>query len=462
MSAGACGATILVVLAAVSTTTSSARRRACGGACRRARPHGCVKNRWYPAANCDARVEWDFEDRLVKVTKSDGTVVENVYDVDGVLVRTAVNGVGTDNLVDTSGGLSHVVAEVNSSGAVSVLYVRAGDMLLEEVRGGVAKMYEADGLGSVRGLLDVSGAKTDAYAYEAFGSTLSCTGTDANPYRFAGERLVDSVGMYQNRARWLDTRTGQFVSVDPKLRQTEMPYAYGGASPVTAIDPRGWDEVMSYVGPPSTMTATLASTSYSLATSPTSHMLEAGSKVYATQIDELLKLARTEIDSTIALKTFDYAYSEGSWFWGRGAARIGHFNYTTDGVVGNLSRNLANTTIKVTDIRGEKGCPGVRGPGGCPSRLVMELPRQDVENPNSRRAISNAIHELVHVGNWCHPRGDDMVTVPSSSYKIRMGVDAKVIDSMFVHNILDEIATYTAEQIYSGTNELGVDPIVYE
>ena len=209
-----------------------------------------MKNRWYPAANRDAKVEWDFEDRLVKVTKSDGTVVENVYDVDGVLVRTAVNGVGTDYLVDTSGGLSHVVAEVDGSGAVAVLYVRAGDMLLEEIRGGVAKMYEADGLGSVRGLLDVSGAKTDTYSYEAFGSTLSSTGSDANPYRFAGERLVDSVGFYQNRERWLDTSAGRFASVDPKggkarLPTTFNPYLYSGSSPVSFVDPTGGETLVS-------------------------------------------------------------------------------------------------------------------------------------------------------------------------------------------------------------------------
>jgi RHS repeat-associated protein len=224
-----------------------------------------VRNRWYLAANRDARVEWDFEDRLVKVTKSDGTVVENVYDVDGVLVRTAVNGVGTDYLVDTSGGLSHVVAEVDGSGAVSVLYVRAGDMLLEEVRGGVAKMYEADGLGSVRGLLDVSGAKTDTYAYEAFGSTLSSTGSDENPYRFAGERLVDSVGFYQNRARWLDTRTGRFVSVDPErgalgYPMSMVPYLYGNASPVSMADPTGRQTLME-VGIVFMAAATLACTS---------------------------------------------------------------------------------------------------------------------------------------------------------------------------------------------------------
>jgi RHS repeat-associated protein len=203
-----------------------------------------VKNRWYLAANRDARVEWDFEDRLVKVTKADGTVVENTYDVDGVLVRTAVNGAGTDYLVDTSGGLSHVVAESDGSGTVTALYVRAGNMLLEEIRGGVAKMYEADGLGSTRSLLDTTGAQTDTWSYEAFGTTLSSTGTSANPYRFAGERLVNSVGMYQNRARWLDTRTGRFVSIDPMVDATGMPYLYGAASPASYVDPSGNEYTM--------------------------------------------------------------------------------------------------------------------------------------------------------------------------------------------------------------------------
>jgi RHS repeat-associated protein len=196
--------------------------------------------------NGDATYEWDFEDRLVKVTKSDGTVVENVYDVDGVLVRTAVNGVGTDYLVDTSGGLSHVVAEVDSAGAVAVLYVRAGDMLLEEVRGGVGKMYEADGLGSVRGLLDATGATTDTWSYTAFGETLSTSGSDLNPYRFAGERLVDSVGMYQNRARWLLPSIGAFISEDPlcafpNCRPTLRKYAYAYGNPATIADPTGLD-----------------------------------------------------------------------------------------------------------------------------------------------------------------------------------------------------------------------------
>jgi RHS repeat-associated protein len=201
----------------------------------------------------EATYEWDFEDRLVKVTKADGTVVENVYDVDGVLVRTVVTPAGgiaqvTDLLVDTSGELSHVVAEIDGSGTVTALYVRAGDRLLEEIRGGVVKMYEADGLGSTRSLLDTTGAQTDTWSYEALGSTVSNTGSDANPYRFAGERLVDSVGFYQNRARWLDTRTGRFVSVDPATEVHEEPitlhrYLYANASPVNSKDPSGLESL---------------------------------------------------------------------------------------------------------------------------------------------------------------------------------------------------------------------------
>jgi YD repeat-containing protein len=89
-----------------------------------------VRNRWYPGRHRALKVEWDFEDRLVKVTKADGTVVENVYDVDGVLVRSSVNGVATDLLVDTSGGLSHVVAELDGRGTVTAPYARAGGRLL--------------------------------------------------------------------------------------------------------------------------------------------------------------------------------------------------------------------------------------------------------------------------------------------------------------------------------------------
>ena len=62
-----------------------------------------MRDRWYPGGNRDPEVEWDFDDRLVKVVKADGKVVENTYDVDGVPVRMTVNGVGVEYWVAASG-----------------------------------------------------------------------------------------------------------------------------------------------------------------------------------------------------------------------------------------------------------------------------------------------------------------------------------------------------------------------
>jgi hypothetical protein len=40
-------------------------------------------------------------------------------------------------------------------------------------------------------------------------------------------------------ARWYDPSTGQFMSVDPDLAETDQPYAYAGDDPVNETDPRG-------------------------------------------------------------------------------------------------------------------------------------------------------------------------------------------------------------------------------
>jgi len=156
------------------------------------------------------------------------------------MVVTPVGGaaVTTDYVVDTAGGLSHVVAEVRG-GAVEALYVRAGGMLLSEIRGTTVRYPEAEGIGSVRSLLDGAGVQTDTWRYTAFGEETARSGTNANPYQFAGERNVGAVGLYQNRARWLGTSVGAFVSVDPLLRETASPYGYAHAEPIGNSDSTG-------------------------------------------------------------------------------------------------------------------------------------------------------------------------------------------------------------------------------
>ena len=196
----------------------------------------------------EATYTWDFDDRLVRVDKNDAMVVEHAYDADGVRVRTTTTPSGgspsvTDFLVDTSGSLSHVITESDGGGTFIAYYVR-GDDLLSVIRPTEQRYFHKDGLGSIRGLTDVTGAVTDTYTYTAFGEQLSHVGTSVQPYQFAGEPLDPNSSFYYNRARWLDIGTGRFLGMDPFGVAPADPatihrYLYVAGSPVNSVDPTG-------------------------------------------------------------------------------------------------------------------------------------------------------------------------------------------------------------------------------
>ena len=196
---------------------------------------------------------WDFEDRLIRVTHPDGSQVRTDYDVDGHRVSTTIlhpdgTELGTTHyLVDTSGFLSHVVAETDASGQVLVTYTRSEDRLLALHTPESRRTYHADGLGSIRLLADDTATVTDRYTYTAFGELIDHTGPSPQPYRFAAEPFDANVGFSYNRARWLDLAVGRFVSMDPWEGEDLRPhslhrYLYAGQSPVGAIDPTGESE----------------------------------------------------------------------------------------------------------------------------------------------------------------------------------------------------------------------------
>jgi RHS repeat-associated protein len=208
--------------------------------------------------DAEATYTWDHENRLVRVSKTDGTVVEHVYDPDGNRVQTSVTppaapATTTDFLVDTSGALSHVVAETADTGALKTYYVR-GDDLLAVMRPLVTvpaapedwqtRYSHADGLGSIRRLTDEGANITDGYTYTAFGELLAHTGTDPQPYAFTGEPLDPNSGWQYHRARWMDPRVGRFAGVDPWEGMEHDPvslhrYLYAEMNPVGSSDPSG-------------------------------------------------------------------------------------------------------------------------------------------------------------------------------------------------------------------------------
>jgi RHS repeat-associated protein len=192
---------------------------------------------------------FDTENRLVRIAKQDGTVIEHAYDADGTRIRTRTTPATgppqtTNFLVDTSGGLSHVVAESDATNTQTAYYLRALDDLLALIRPTGTKYYHADGIGSVRKLSDETGTVTDTYEYTAFGEQYEHVGTDPQPYSFAGEPLDPSTGFQYHRARWMQTSTGRFVAMDPAvaalgdLRNSHR-YLYAGGGPGDSADPTG-------------------------------------------------------------------------------------------------------------------------------------------------------------------------------------------------------------------------------
>ena len=184
---------------------------------------------------------YDFENHLVQ---KGGVAI--VYDGDGNRVSETVGGVTTSYLVETLNptGYAQVVDELQN-GAVTRSYSYGLERISEKQSVGT-NFYGYDGHGSVRQLTDPTGAVTDSYDYDAFGNLINSTGSTPNVYLFAGEAYDSALGLYYNRARYLNIATGRFWSTDSDEGKADSPaslnsYLYGGASPVDLTDPSGHD-----------------------------------------------------------------------------------------------------------------------------------------------------------------------------------------------------------------------------
>ena len=85
---------------------------------------------------------------------------------------------------------------------------------------------------------DQSGSVIGTQTYSPYGSLASSTGTDPPPFGFAGG-YTDPTGLVYDQACYYDPATGSFLSVDPLVQYTHVPYEYAGDDPVNAIDPNG-------------------------------------------------------------------------------------------------------------------------------------------------------------------------------------------------------------------------------
>ena len=102
--------------------------------------------------------------------------------------------------------------------------------------------YLVDRLGSVRQIVDASGAILDEITYDSFGGILSETNpAQGDRFKFTGREFSPELGIYYYRARWYDPGSGRFISQDPigfSAGDVNL-YRYVGNAPGDGIDPEG-------------------------------------------------------------------------------------------------------------------------------------------------------------------------------------------------------------------------------
>jgi RHS repeat-associated protein len=185
---------------------------------------------------------WNDEKRLVRATVG-MSQVEYVYNDQGIRVSSKENGVETRYLLD-EGITANVWEEYASTGTVQGTYVYGND-LIAQIQVGQMSYYLVDGLGSTRLLTDGLGQVLNSYGYEAFGETISQSGSAGNKYQFAGEQFDSALGDYYLRQRFYDTSSGRFGRMDTYEGLVEEPlsfhkYIYANINPVVFRDPSGF------------------------------------------------------------------------------------------------------------------------------------------------------------------------------------------------------------------------------
>ena len=156
-------------------------------------------------------------------------------------------------IVDISGQMPTILLEMDPSDGMKVkkLYMYAnGEILMQHNGNHTAEkyFYLHDRLGSVRMLIDNTGAVKNNYAYKPFGELLTAetAETTENPFKFTGQYYDAEIGQYYLRARQYDPALFRFTSRDPVFGQFKEPitlhkYLYCLNEPVNRVDPLGLD-----------------------------------------------------------------------------------------------------------------------------------------------------------------------------------------------------------------------------
>ncbi len=175
-------------------------------------------------------LKYDILNRATGITLPTG--VTKSYTYNGNWQRVAqTNGISSSNeLYEGASAGSPLIEDANAT------YTPG----LSEERGGTDYTYHADAQGSTRGIT-AGGSVTDAVLYDAFGNTISRSGSTPTPVLYNGAASYQSdsdTGLQLLGHRYYDPSIGRFLSSDPAQAGTNW-YAYCDNNPLIGCDPTG-------------------------------------------------------------------------------------------------------------------------------------------------------------------------------------------------------------------------------
>jgi RHS repeat-associated protein len=186
--------------------------------------------------------EWDARGRLVAVNTGNQRT-ELGYDGAGQLIsiRLLVNGTETSHrrFVWSDGQISE---ERDAAGAVTKRFFAQGVKIEGGANAGFY-FYTRDHLGSIRELVDASGAVRARYNYDPFGRRILLEGDPIADFGFAGMFWSSEAQLALTLYRAYDPELGRWLSRDPllnaEIKEGPNLYAYVGNNPINAVDPFG-------------------------------------------------------------------------------------------------------------------------------------------------------------------------------------------------------------------------------
>jgi RHS repeat-associated protein len=188
---------------------------------------------------------YDLEDRLVTAT-SGPTSAQYVYNGDGIRLAKTIKGVTTRFVVDPNSRLQRVLAETDTSGAITSYYTHGLGMIAEATAPGDYYQYHYDVRGSTIAMTNGSQAIVNRYSYDPFGVVTASAELVENPFQYMGQHGVtrEPLDLLFASRRFYNPSLGRFLTRDPAQGvagnpQTFNEYVYSLNNPVMLIDPSG-------------------------------------------------------------------------------------------------------------------------------------------------------------------------------------------------------------------------------